>query len=62
MTDYSHAIRKSGSTMSLTYNRQSPALTWKRRQRRQRFFGAVVTTLMLAAVLYGWLFYVFKVF
>jgi hypothetical protein len=49
-------------TDSLTYNRQSPALTWKRRQRRQRFFGAVVTTLMLAAVLYGWLFYVFKVF
>ena len=57
MTAYS----KSGSTISITYNRQSPALTWKRRQRRQRIFGAVVTALLLAAVLYGWL-YVFKVF
>jgi len=56
----SHAIRKSG-TMSITYNQQSPALTWKRHQRRQRIFGAVVTALLLAAVLYGWL-YVFKVF
>jgi hypothetical protein len=55
------AYSKSGSTMSITYNRQSPALTWKRRQRRQRIFGAVVTALLLAAVLYGWL-YVFKVF
>ena len=62
MTDYSHAIRKSGGTLSITSNRQSPALTWKRRQRRQRIFSAVVTTLLLAAVLYGWLFYVFKVF
>ena len=57
MTAYS----KSGSTMSITYNRQSPALTWKRRQRQQRIFGAVVTALLLATVLYGWL-YVFKVF
>ena len=61
MAAYSPAIRKSGSTMSITYNRQSPVLTWKRRQRRQRIFGAVVTALLLAAVLYGWL-YVFKVF
>ena len=61
MTDYSHAIRKPGSTMSTTHSRQSPALTWKRRQRRQRIFGAVVTALLFAAVLYGWL-YVFKVF
>ena len=61
MTHYSDAIRKSGSTMSTTYYRQSPALTWKRRQRRQRIFGAVVTALLLAAMLYGWL-YVFKVF
>jgi hypothetical protein len=49
MTDYSPAIRK------------SPALTWKRRQRRQQIFSAVVTALLLAAVLYGWL-SVFKVF
>jgi hypothetical protein len=34
---------------------------WKRRQRRQRIFGAVIIALLLAAVLYGWL-YVFKVF
>jgi len=34
---------------------------WKRHQRRQRIFGAVVTALLLAAVLYGWL-HVFKVF
>ena len=61
MTDYSHAIRKSGSRMSITYNRQSAALMWKRRQRRQRIFGAVIIALLLAAVLYGWL-YVFKVF
>ena len=61
MTHYSDAIRKPGSTMSTAYCRQSPALTWKRRQRRQRIFGAVVTALLLAAVLYGWL-YVFKVF
>jgi hypothetical protein len=61
MTAYSHAIRKSGGTMSITYNRQSPALMWKRRQRRQRIFGAVVTALLLAAMLYGWL-HVFKVF
>ena len=60
MTAHQHAIRKSG-TMSITYNRQSPALMWKRHQRRQRIFGAVVTALLLAAVLYGWL-YVFKVF
>jgi hypothetical protein len=60
MTAHQHAIRKSG-TMSITYNRHSPALLWKRRQRRQRIFGAVVTALLLAAVLYGWL-YVFKVF
>jgi hypothetical protein len=57
MTAYS----KSSRTMSITHNRQSPALTWKRRQRQQRIFGAVVTALLLAAVLYGWL-YVFKVF
>jgi hypothetical protein len=61
MTDYSHAIRKPGSTMSKTYSRQSQALTWKRRQRRQRIFGVVVTALLFAAALYGWL-YVFKVF
>jgi hypothetical protein len=61
MTHYSDAIRKSGSTMLTTYYRESPALTWKRRQRRQRIFGAVVTALLLAAMLYGWL-YVFKVF
>ena len=60
MSARSHAIRKSG-TMLITYNQQSPALTWKRHQRRQRIFGAVVTALLLAAVLYGWL-YVFKVF
>ena len=60
MTAHQHAIRKSG-TMSITYNWHSPALMWKRRQRRQRIFGAVVTALLLAAVLYGWL-YVFKVF
>jgi hypothetical protein len=57
MTAYS----KSSRTMSITHNRESPALTWKRRQRQQQIFGAVVTALLLAAVLYGWL-YVFKVF
>ena len=61
MTAYSDGIENQAAQCPITYNRQSPALTWKRRQRRQRIFGAVVIALLLAAVLYGWL-HVFKVF
>jgi type II secretory pathway component PulM len=40
---------------------QSPAQTWKRRQRRQRSMVAVIVVALLAALAYGWL-HVFGIF
>jgi flagellar biosynthesis/type III secretory pathway M-ring protein FliF/YscJ len=40
---------------------QSPAQTWKRRQRRQRIMVAVIVVALLAALAYGWL-HVFDIF
>jgi flagellar biosynthesis/type III secretory pathway M-ring protein FliF/YscJ len=47
--------------MSATYQQQSLARTWKRRQRRQKILIAGVITALLVALVYGWL-YVFGVF
>jgi hypothetical protein len=49
------------ATMSATYQQQSLARTWKRRQRRQKILIAGVITALLVALVYGWL-YVFGVF
>ena len=33
----------------------SPAQVWERRRRRRQFFAWIVTVLLLAALVYGWL-------
>ncbi len=33
----------------------SPAQVWQRRRRRRQFFAWIVTALLLAALVYGWL-------
>jgi hypothetical protein len=40
------------------HHQQSTVLRWKERLRRQQIFGALVIAVLLAALLYGWL-YVF---
>jgi hypothetical protein len=42
--------------MPATHPQQSPAETWKRRRRRQQIFGAVIIAVLLAALVYGWLY------
>jgi len=48
-------LTHSGVAMSAMSQQQSPAQTWKRRQRRQRILAGIVAAALLAALAYGWL-------
>jgi hypothetical protein len=50
-----HSSSGEPAAMSATYQQQSVAQVWKRRQRRQKVLVACVIFVLLVALVYGWL-------